>query len=231
MQIGSQQWIDVIVQGAGVLGVAVTTGQAIQFSEHAAALLAWNRKINLTAITDPLQVAVKHFIDAIAPLNHIAPEANILDIGTGGGFPGIPLKIMRPAQPITLIDASRKKINFVKSVVRSLQLSSAWALHARAEELARDPRHAQGYRVVICRALADLPAVVRMALPLLRGTGRIIALKGPSEEPAGCHQSCDGEPNGFSEIESRRVHITRIAYQLPILGDRRSLVIVDCAGR
>ena len=144
MQIGSQEWTAMLSEGAARMGLTVRPAQAAQFATHARLLLEWNRKINLTAITDPTQVAVKHYLDAIAPLDHIPPGGRLLDIGTGGGFPGIPLKVMRPDQPMTLIDGVRKKVNFVKHVIRALRLNRIEALHTRASEKRRSAQH--GFR-------------------------------------------------------------------------------------
>jgi 16S rRNA (guanine527-N7)-methyltransferase len=253
MHIGSVKWIDQVVNGAAGLKVAVTAVQAGLFAEHATALLEWNRKINLTAITDPFEVAIKHFVDAVAPLNYIAPDAHVLDIGTGGGFPAIPLKILRPRQPMTLVDASRKKINFIKHLIRKLQLTRIAPLHARAQDLARDPDHSRHYQVIICRALAELPVIMDLASPLLAENGRIIAMKGP-QEPAGCPDADEMQLAGYrvptrehgnekptnslafprsawecmvGNAHPTRFQVRTITYQLPVLGDQRRLVIID----
>jgi 16S rRNA (guanine527-N7)-methyltransferase len=226
MHIGSPQWIDLIVQGSREMGIAVTSEQAGRFAGHALSLLKWNRKINLTAITEPVDVAVKHFLDAIAPFAYIPAGTRVLDIGTGGGFPGIPLKILRPHQPMTLIDASRKKINFIKNLIRSLQLEHIAALHTRAQDLARSADHAKQYPLIICRALAELPLIVRMALPLLSANGRIIAMKGP-QEPFGQPDAGDNGSADRVTIENQHFQTRPLIYQLPILGDQRRLVIID----
>jgi 16S rRNA (guanine527-N7)-methyltransferase len=222
MKIGSEKWINTVLEGAAQMGLKVSPGQAAQFGRHGQLLMEWNRKINLTAITDPTQVAVKHFLDAIAPLNHIPSEGRLLDIGSGGGFPGIPLKIMRPSQTMTLIDSVRKKINFVKSVIRLLGLDQIEALHTRAEELRLQNAHAHAYKVIVCRALADLNAVVHMAIPLLADGGSIVAFHGPRD----ASQYPDGR---FSRsIRDRLFHFqtSRVIYQLPFLGDNRSVSIL-----
>ncbi len=226
MQIGSPQWIDLVVQGAREMGIPVTPEQAGCFAGHGVSLLEWNRKINLTAITEPIDMAVKHFLDAIAPLNHIPSGPRVLDIGTGGGFPGIPLKIMRPLQSMTLIDASRKKINFIKHVIRKLQLEHIAALHTQAQDLARDTDHAGKYPVIICRALAELPLIVRLSLPLLAENGRIIAMKGP-QEAAGGPDVEEKQSAGLITIENQQFQTRTLDYQLPILGDPRRLVILE----
>ena len=135
-RIGSDAWIDLLVQGADRLGHSLSPDQARQMALHVQLLLEWNQRTNLTAITDPVHVAVKHCLDAIAPLHLLPEEGALLDIGTGGGFPGIPLKIMRPDLDMTLIDSVRKKISFVNHVIRQLHLPRIEALHVRAQTLA-----------------------------------------------------------------------------------------------
>ena len=128
MQIGSDLWRQLIVKGAAEYDIDVTPLQADQFARHAGLLLEWNRKINLTAIVDPVQVAVKHYLDALIPLTHIPHDGPLLDVGTGAGFPGLVLKIMRPDQPMALIDGSRKKISFIKTIIRQLGLPQIEAI-------------------------------------------------------------------------------------------------------
>lgn len=179
MKIGSDQWIRMVLDGATRLNLEISAQQAAQFAMHAQWLMEWNRKINLTAITDSEEVGVKHFLDAVAPMAHIPDEGHLLDMGTGGGFPGIPLKIMRPAQPMTLIDSVRKKISFVKHVIRHLSLENIEALHTRAEDMVKPGSDRGKYDVVVCRALADVEGAVNLALPLLKPSGKIVLYQGP----------------------------------------------------
>jgi len=220
MEIGSIEWVRLVQEGASQLGVAVTPSQAEQFARHGQWMLAWNRKINLTAIIDPKAVAIKHFVDAIAPLHHIPDEGHLLDIGTGGGFPGIPLKIMRPRQPMTLIDSVRKKINFVKHVIRQMALNNIEALHTRAETLLKAGGQGR-YSVIVCRALADMTVAVELAAPLLSASGSIVVYQGrqgidDSADPANCRVVVGGQ----------RFQHSVISYPLPFLGDSRSVAIL-----
>jgi 16S rRNA (guanine527-N7)-methyltransferase len=227
MGIGSNQWRDLILEGASQLGVKVTVEQADKFAVHGRELLLWNRKTNLTAITDPVEVAVKHFLDSLAALPEVPAEARLLDIGSGGGFPGLPLKVMRPKQNMTLIDGAGKKINFIKHVIRRLSLEKVEALHVRAEDLAAEPLYAGAFEVVICRALADLRTLVRLAWPLLSPHGAIIAYKGPQ----GDAESKKTPP--FTRVEHQdyprgsRFETSSRQYCLPISGDSRQLIILQ----
>ncbi len=220
MRIGSDPWCELIAAGSTDLGIAISTGQIMQFARHAELLVAWNHKINLTAITEPEQIAIKHYLDVLAALPHIPEDVELLDIGTGGGFPGIPLKIMRPSQPMILIDSIRKKISFIKEVIRSLTLDRIQAIHIRAEELAQQDAQRNRYGVVISRAVAHLPAIVRIAEPLLAPDGRIIALKGPKSGSASSQGPSEHYPAG------PRFRCDGFDYRLPVSGASRTLIVI-----
>ncbi len=167
MHLGSADWKKLIVDGALRMGIDLSGEHTAAFARHAAELMQWNRKTNLTAITDPKAVALKHFVDCLAPVPKIPQCIRVLDIGSGGGFPGIPLAIVRPDLQVILIDASRKKISFLKHLIRTLPLAHTQALHIRSESLAADPDHAGAYGVIICRAFAALDDFITAAKPVL----------------------------------------------------------------
>jgi len=189
MNPGVTKWQRLIVSGADVMGIDVQPEHTRQFAVHARELETWNRKINLTAITDPVAVAVKHFLDALAPAPLIPPGAFLLDIGSGAGFPGIPLKVLIPSLSVMLIDASRKKVNFQRHVIRTLGLKDIEARHIRAEDMGRMADFVHGFDVIVSRALTALDTFVSMATPLLKKGGLLIALKGrvdPAETAPVC---------------------------------------------
>ena len=144
----SSAWACVLDEGARAMGMRLKRSQIAQFAVHAKELLAWNRFANLTAITDPVEIAVKQFLDTLSLLPFVPPRSWLLDIGSGGGFPGIPLGILRPDLHIMLIDASRKKVSFQKHIIRTLALRNIEARHIRAEELKKEfpPRSGRGSR-------------------------------------------------------------------------------------
>lgn len=224
MHIGSKAWKNLIHDGAKDLGVQIDREKIEQFSIHALELMEWNRKINLTAITDPKAIAVKHFLDSIAPAPMIPRNASLLDIGSGGGFPGIPLKILIPSLSVSMIDASRKKVNFLKHIIRRLELENIGAVHVRAEELAEKPEFQVTFDVIISRALSSMPDFIDLALPLLDKKGVIIAMKGSVSEAM-------LESNGLSIPKSSTisnkntpVSMDLKRYSLPILEIERSIV-------
>ncbi|MFH2065330.1 MAG: 16S rRNA (guanine(527)-N(7))-methyltransferase RsmG [Pseudomonadota bacterium] len=192
----------------------VSDRQAEMMAVHAEELMKWNRKTNLTAITDPADIAIKHFIDSIVPSCRIPDHASLIDIGTGGGFPGIPLKIMRPSISMTLVDSSRKKVNFIKHVIRTLNLEKIEAVHARIEDLAKDPRYQNAFDFAISRAFTELSRFAGLASPFLNPTGQLIAMKS---------QKGEAELQSIKLSEKQPVIET---YRLPFQGAVRTLIIL-----
>ncbi|MCG6974118.1 MAG: 16S rRNA (guanine(527)-N(7))-methyltransferase RsmG [Desulfobacterales bacterium] len=225
MKIGSKKWRNIIYEGTGKLGIPIEHEEIEKFSIHALELIKWNQKTNLTAITDPKEIAVKHFLDAIAPIPHILPTGSLLDIGSGGGFPGIPLKICLPSVSVTLIDASRKKINFVKHVIRILALENIDAFHVRAEDFAKKPERAHRFDVIISRALSSMTTFAATAIPFLKKDGVIIAMKGAVSDHdfQMMRSSLNNEPEvRGTRVERFELHIKR--YVLPYLNLNRSMI-------
>ena len=227
MAVGDRQWQQLVVAAAGELGVVLSAAQASRMGLLAGELLAWNRRVNLTAITDPAQVALKHFADALAAANRLPLHARVLDVGTGAGFPGLALKIARPDLCLTLIDAVRKKISFVNHGIRLLGLAQTTARHVRLESLGREmPRPV--FDVVVCRAVGTLSGWVAAAAALLSANGMILAYKGPlaGREIA----DLAGGPDAPAVLVAggRSLAVTVQEYRLPVTGDRRALVQMSC---
>jgi 16S rRNA (guanine527-N7)-methyltransferase len=230
MRIRSKQWKHLIYSGAEALGIHMDQEKIDQFVIHARELVKWNQKVNLTAITNPQEIAVKHFIDSIAPAPLIPPNVSLLDIGSGGGFPGIPLKILLPSLSVTLIDASRKKVSFLKHLIRILALNNTEAHHARAEDLSRNGTLANSFDVVITRALSSMDAVFSTALPLLVKGGKIIAMKGKTYTKIDAvHSIKNYLPSTVAENKNHFT-LTVKKYTLPFLTSERCLVIFEYGG-
>jgi 16S rRNA (guanine527-N7)-methyltransferase len=227
MQIGSKKWKNIIYDGAKHLEIQMDWGKIDQFAIHALELSKWTRKINLTAISDPLDMAVKHFLDSIAPVPMIPKDVSLLDMGSGGGFPGIPLKVMMPSLSVTLIDASRKKVSFLNHVIRILGLNNIEAIHVRAEDLFRDGNFNPAYDIIISRALSSMVNFVQMSLPLLSKDGSIIAMKGKiSAKKIESELSLVRKRPENKENSTSNFNVILKKYRLPYLKSERSLVIL-----
>jgi len=218
MEIGSREWQCFIIDNAEKLGIVIDEDITAPFSIHASELLTWNRKINLTAITNPRDIAIKHFVDSLAPAGCLPDGARLLDIGSGAGFPGLPLKILKPSISVLLIDAVRKKINFLKHMIRILGLENVEARQIRTENLMKGTGQATSFDVIISRALSDLPSFVKSALPLLAKQGTIIAMKGKVDEEELDAVRADAPGDQYS-LEVER-------YKLPSIRAPRSIVMI-----
>jgi 16S rRNA (guanine527-N7)-methyltransferase len=210
-----------LVTGAAELGVKFSAAELGKLYAFAAELKKWSRKINLTAIKGDEEIAVKHFLDSLVLLRVVGHKGDLLDIGSGGGFPAIPLKIARRELQVVSVDAVEKKIIFQRHAARLLGLHGFEALHARAEELAA--QRGRRFDWVVSRAFADIPTFVRIALPLIREQGKIIAMKGRGgrEEAEAAGASLRGMGAEVGEI---------IEFHLPVSGDARSLIIINRRG-
>ena len=191
----------------------------VKFSIYCQMLQEWNEKINLTAITDDQGIAVKHFVDSLLPLTmfDLPDHARLIDVGTGAGFPSIPMKLIRPDLQLILLDSLEKRLNFLRNLSARLGIDAV-TLHARAEEAGRDPKHREKYDVATSRAVAAMGVLAEYCLPLVKVGGVLLALKGSS----GRQEAEDGK----RAIELCGGRVEQIHdYALPN-GDPRTLVIV-----
>lgn len=162
-------------------GFSLNELQKEQFSKYREILLYYNEKFNLTAITDPYEIAVKHFLDSVVGEKHIPAGAAVVDIGSGAGFPAVPLKIYRPDLKITMLDSLAKRVRFLEEVVKTLGFSNAESIHIRAEDAAKGTFR-ESFFVAVARAVAPLATLAEYALPLVKVGGKFIAYKGPDVE-------------------------------------------------
>ena len=153
-----------------------------KFYDYMNLILEWNEKINLTAIKDEKEFVVKHFIDSLSTNYLVENEEKLLDIGTGAGFPGIPLKINNDNLNVTLIDSVNKKITVLNDVIDKLELNKIEALHIRAEELAKNNNYREKFDVVTTRAVSNLSTIAEYMLPFVKIGGKAICMKGPNIE-------------------------------------------------
>lgn len=164
------------------INIEISDKQIEKFFDYMNLLLEWNEKINLTAITEPEDIILKHFVDCATILKYINDEDKIIDIGTGAGFPGIPLKILNEKLDITLMDSLNKRINFLNEIINKLDLKNIVAIHARAEELARNKGYREKFDIATSRAVANLSTLSEYMLPFVKKNGMVISMKGSNIE-------------------------------------------------
>ena len=160
------------------LDIVFNDEQLEKFYKYMELLLEWNEKINLTAITDPKEVILKHFIDSLTISKFIEVNTTIADIGTGAGFPGIPLKIYRPDLNVTLVDSLNKRVNFLNEVICELKLENISTIHSRVEDFGKDKKYREKFDYVTARAVANLTVLSEYLIPIVKINGKCICMKG-----------------------------------------------------
>lgn len=201
-------------------GIQITPEQKKKFQLFKDELLIWNEKFNLTAILEEREIIIKHFYDSLLGMRvkEWQADGELLDLGTGAGFPGIPLKIMNENLSVTLVDSLQKRLGFLNHIIGVLELTKVKTLHARAEEIGQDPRFREKFDIVVSRAVAKLPLLLEFCLPLVKKDGHLLAYKGPEgkeeiKEAARALSLLGGELTAAQE------------FTLPDLGRRSILVI------
>jgi len=205
-------------EGASRFGVKLSGSQVGALLSYLDEMLAWNKKINLTAIKDRSEAIEKHLVDSLTVCPLVSWGKNLLDLGSGAGLPGIPLKIVLPELQVVLVDAIQKKILFQRHVCRRQKLSGIESCHGRAEILSSREEMDHAFDVVISRAFSDLRTFIQFALPFLKPGGRIVSMKGPE---------------GEAEYESNRPWLQELGVscleikclELPFSGAKRTLLV------
>jgi 16S rRNA (guanine527-N7)-methyltransferase len=206
----------ILLKGAEELGITLTSQVVEGYLFYIEELKKWNQRINLTSLTTDRDMAVKHFLDSltIAPLLQDATQ--VLDIGTGAGFPGLALKIFAPSIELCLLESSQKKCSFLRHIVRGLKLAGVEIVHGRAEDKKMIERYGSSFDLVLSRALADLPTSLQLALPYTKRGGRIVGMRGRQGEQE--RDETDWKALGLQLIEQRRL-------TLPFVEEQRVLLL------
>jgi len=211
----------ILSEAANAMGIALGKGEFSLFAAYYGELLAWNNKINLVSVKSDRDIIIKHFIDSLTLLPYIKDNTcRVLDIGSGAGFPGIPLKIAVNSLKVFLLESSRKKTSFLKHVIRSLDLTDAVVIHNRAEFLMEDETCRAFFQIVTSRATFKLPEFLRMGAFFLAPKGSLIAMKGKISDQELTEAAEMSHSLGLEYIESHDL-------KLPITGDFRRIIIYE----
>ena len=203
-----------VKQKAQEIGYTLQEEQLEQFFTYKELLIEWNKKMNLTAIEQEEDIITKHFIDSLSIASYIPDTAKVIDIGTGAGFPGIPLKILKKDLSITLLDSLNKRITFLEEVIRNLSLENIQAVHARAEELAHKEEYREQYHIAVSRAVAPMHTLLEYMLQYVKIGGKCICMKGPnlqeeSKDLQNCLETLGGKIEKIEEIVLPETEIKR----------------------
>ncbi len=210
-----------IIETAELVGVKVGMKEATDFLTYLNLLLDWNQRMNLTAITDPEEIVVKHFIDSLALVPHLKeyPTLSILDVGTGAGFPGIPLKIVLPHINVVLLDSLKKRVLFLDAVIGELGLKGISAVHGRAEDFGKQPDYREAFDIVTSRAVAKLSVLSELCIPFVKVGGNFISYKGAKAD-----EEINEAQNAINVLGGAK--LIRVEVILPGLEDKRALIFV-----
>lgn len=177
-----EQFLNKLKADSNELNIELTDLQLEKFYTYMNILLEWNEKINLTAITEPTEIIKKHFIDSLTIKKHIGDDTSVIDVGTGAGFPGIPLNIVSNTSNIVLLDALNKRLNFLNEVINKANLKNIKTIHFRAEEAGKNKEYREKFDIATSRAVAPLNILVEYLLPLVKIGGKCICMKGSNIE-------------------------------------------------
>ena len=201
------------------INIVFTEEQLQKFYKYMNLLIEWNEKINLTAIVEPKEIILKHFIDSLTIIKYIELNKSVIDIGTGAGFPGIPIKIMREDLDITLLDSLNKRIHFLNEVIQKLELKNITAVHARIEEYAKNKQYRETFDIATSRAVANMTTLSEYMLPMVALKGKAICMKGSeiSDEISKSKNSIKVLGGEIAKIEE---------FTLPKSDNKRNLILI-----
>ena len=213
---------EMLIQGINELGLEITDKQVEQFFKYYEMLINTNRVMNLTSIVDLDEVIIKHFVDSLLSVKtiHMNEFNTMIDVGTGAGFPGIPLKIMFPDLEVTLLDSLNKRIKFLDSVINELGLDKISTIHGRAEDIGRDENYREKYDLCVSRAVANLSTLSEYCVPFIRKGGTFISYKSEFSEEE------KKEAAKAISILGGKIEKSEIV-KLPFTDINRSFIVID----
>lgn len=215
-----EEFSQALYKSAKAIEVELNEQQIEKFYEYMNLLLEWNKKINLTAITVPEEMILKHFIDSLTIASKIKEGATLVDMGTGAGFPGIPLKIYRKDIKIVLVDSLNKRLNFLKEVIKKLGLEKIETIHSRAEEFGKNKKYRETFDVATSRAVANLSTLSEYLLPLVKEKGICICMKGGEIE-----EELERAKKAIKILGGKVLKVEK--FELPKSSIKRSIVLLE----
>jgi 16S rRNA (guanine527-N7)-methyltransferase len=201
------------------INIDLNEKQINSFYEYMDLLLEWNEKINLTAITDKNEILQKHFVDSLTIAKHIKENSKIVDVGTGAGFPGIPIKILREDVDIVLLDSLNKRINFLNDVIEKINLKNINTIHGRVEEIGKNKKYREKFDVATSRAVANLSVLVEYMLPLVKLNGICICMKGSEVQ-----EELENSKKAINELGGKIECVEE--FELPESDIKRNIIII-----
>ena len=219
-EMQKEKFIEIMQEKLKKLEIHFSMEQTEQFFEYMKLLIDWNEKINLTAITEPEEIITKHFIDSLTILKYIKNDYKVVDVGTGAGFPGIPLCIMNPTIKMTLVDSLNKRLIFLQEVVNTLKLKNIEIVHARAEELGQNIKYRETFDIATSRAVANLSTLSEYLIPLVKINGKIISMKASNAK-----QEIDEAQNAIQILGGQIESIEE--FNLPESDIGRTVIIIN----
>ena len=212
-----------LFQYAKKLEIVLSENYVKKFYEYMLLLLEWNEKINLTSITDEKDIVLKHFVDSITICKYIPKNAKLLDVGTGAGFPGIPVKIVRDDIEVVLLDSLNKRILFLDDVIDKLDMKNIQAVHGRAEEFGRNKDFRQSFDVVTSRAVANMAVLSEYLIPFSKLGGKCVIMKGSDFE-----EELNNSKKAIKVLGGKINSVDE--FVLPASDMKRTIVVVDKIG-
>jgi 16S rRNA (guanine527-N7)-methyltransferase len=211
---------DYISEGSKELNLEINKEIIEKFKIYKNLLISWNEKINLTSITDDRNVAIKHFLDSISISKYIVNKnTKLLDVGTGAGFPGIPLKILYKDLNVTLLDSLKKRVTFLQKVIDQTSINGINCIHGRAEDFGKNKNYREKFNFVTARAVARLPILIEYCLPFLELNGIFIAMKGNSDE------EIKDSKKALEMLGGEIINVEK--FELPYNKENRSVIIIQ----
>ena len=203
-----------------VINIKLNEKQIKQFYDYMNLLIEWNKKINLTAIIEPKEIILKHFVDSLTISKYINEKSTLIDVGTGAGFPGIPLKILRNDIKITLVDSLNKRIKFLDEVIEKLNLDGIKTVHGRAEEIGRNREYREKFDYATSRAVANTAILSEYLIPLVKINGKCIYMKGPDT-----NEELKNGKKAISVLGGNIVN--KEEFELPYSDIKRTIIIIE----